>query len=378
MTAFLVEGIYYANFFVRVVNALSESEKKEIVFYSLNEETSCFIQARLPQCRSVVLPVLPEVPGPQAFMASKPLLAQKLDQAVKGCFEHVIGGGSYEVCWRVVVSYFLALNQWLTDAAPDKLIMCSGCAIGAKTATILCEIKKIPMQFVELANLPDKIFVDPEGTNANARLASHPELLDAYPEVDDVVHQAWMETYRASKALPPPQARGNPLSEAISALSSDTVLENTQPYLFVPLQVSNDAQLWLHSDCKNADAIRHAVAMAAQSGALVAIKIHPAETSRAELSAIEMLQKQLGFRITQEPTTALLQHAQAVVTINSTVGLEAMLYHKPLTVLGRSYYKAFDDARLRKYIHHYLFSGVAFFGQSRIERKTALAFLQRC
>ncbi|MEW5558667.1 hypothetical protein AB1287_00130 [Enterobacter asburiae] len=375
MIAFLVEGIYYANFFSRIVNALSEKEKKEIVFYSRDLDTSRFLKARQPQCRNVVLPVMTGVPNRTTFSASKPMLADRLDRAITSCFEYVIGGNSYDACWQVMVSYFLFFSRELAAGGDDKMIMCSGCGIGAKAASLICDISQIPTQFVELSNLPNKIFVDPAGTNAHSRLAHDPSILDAYPAVDDEVHQAWMTVYQAEKALPPPQAKGNILGAKIEELSQDQVLKEELPYLFLPLQVSNDAQLWLHSDYRNADAIQYAVEMAAQCNLLAVVKIHPAEVSVDELNKILQLKKIYGFRITMEPTTALLQRAQAVVTINSTVGLEAMLYGKPLSVLGRSYYKQFDAERLKKYIHSYLFSGVEFFGDGQIDRKTALAFL---
>ena len=48
---------------------------------------------------------------------------------------------------------------------------------------------------------------------------------------------------------------------------------------------------------------------------------------------------QLHF-VSREPITALLPKCAAVITINSTVGFEAMLFDKPVVALGHNFYTA--------------------------------------
>jgi len=60
-----------------------------------------------------------------------------------------------------------------------------------------------------------------------------------------------------------------------------------------------------------------------------------------------------------------------VVTINSTVGLEALLYGKKVVSLGRCFYKEFDQARLLKYIHSFLIDGIDYFGSGEISTLSA-------
>ena len=64
------------------------------------------------------------------------------------------------------------------------------------------------------------------------------------------------------------------------------------------------------------------------------------------------------------------------MTINSTVGMEAKLYHKPVEVLGRAFYQHFDHERLKKYLHHYLFTGVEVRADTPISAETSRAFLR--
>ena len=72
----------------------------------------------------------------------------------------------------------------------------------------------------------------------------------------------------------------------------------------------------------------------------------------------------------------LLRQAEAVVTINSTVGLEAMLLEKPLTVLGRSHYYNLTPKQLRQYIMYYLLP-IDYFSNEAISPCTAKQLLSR-
>jgi capsular polysaccharide export protein len=53
-------------------------------------------------------------------------------------------------------------------------------------------------------------------------------------------------------------------------------------------------------------------------------------------------------------TTKLILGAEEVITINSTVGLEAMLLNKKVTVLGKSLYGAFSNHQAAAYVLRYL------------------------
>lgn len=322
------------------------------------------------------IPMLASVPSEKQFLQSKPLLGERLTKAIDDCFEYAIGGGRREACWQVFLSCFAFFNQF-NNTDISRFVMCSGCGIGAKAAKVACELHAIPMQFVELSNLPDKIFVDPQGTNASSQLSMTPEILHRYPAVDEDFHQRWMSRYHAFKSQPPRQALGNPLADAINHGATGQILGRGLPYLFVPLQVSDDAQLWLYSQFKNEDVIRYAFELAEPNGYQVVVKMHPAETQQSEVLKIIALQKTLGFMLSNELTTDLIKQSEGVVTINSTVGLEGLLHHKPVIAIGDCFYKTFDHESLKKYIHHYLFDGVDFFSTERIDRRVAVAFLNR-
>lgn len=138
-------------------------------------------------------------------------------------------------------------------------------------------------------------------------------------------------------------------------------LPTPKEYIFLPLQVSSDTQIKLHSEYNNIKAINLAHSESKASNVELVVKIHPAENDPSEIYRIRKEQEKLGFHISDENTVELIKNAQSIITINSTVGMEALLYRKPVKTLGRCLYKEFDHERLKKYIHNYLIDGIDYF-----------------
>jgi capsular polysaccharide export protein len=120
-------------------------------------------------------------------------------------------------------------------------------------------------------------------------------------------------------------------------------------WFLVPLQVHNDSQVIDHSRyaCLE-DFIEEVVASFAEhapADALLVIKHHPMD--RAYTDYTRLLQTlrsrhQLGGRLLyvhDQHLPTMLQHAAGVVTINSTVGLQALHHGTPVKTLAESVYQ---------------------------------------
>nr|WP_237567523.1 hypothetical protein [Phytobacter massiliensis] len=184
-----------------------------------------------------------------------------------------------------------------------------------------------------------------------------------------------MVDYEREKRNPPLQALNNPCAGLINKASTAKILASGKDYLFLPLQVSYDTQLWINADLRNEEAIKHACAAAKKSSIPLVVKIHPAETQLGEIKQIVQLQQRYRFLISNENTLDLIKGASKVITINSTVGLEALLYKKPLEILGRCFYKNLSYEEVKKYIHHYLFTGIETRAQEPVPTDIARQFL---
>ncbi|MCS3390805.1 capsular biosynthesis protein [Burkholderia thailandensis] len=285
----------------------------------------------------------------------------------------------------------------------SQCLMWNGQQLVCRAVAQACAAHGVPTKFVEISNLPDKLFVDRLGVNALSSISRNPAVIDGLPMPTEDEHRRWLARYEQYKSRPLPQSRTSSARKAVSAVNyalklatqgvarkrlntvratngasapaqakALTVKElSALRYVFLPLQVSGDTQIKLHSDVDNLKAIQLAFEHAANVSADLIVKLHPAECDAAVIDEVVRMQQVYHFDLVTSPTTDLIKHAHSVVTINSTVGLEALLYGKPVMSLGRCFYKEFDRVRLLKYIHAFLIDGIDYFGKEDIAPRAA-------
>jgi len=191
------------------------------------------------------------------------------------------------------------------------------------------------------------IYFDPHGTNGAAAVLS--AQLDQLKLKLEVPRETWLtrqgKTWNDEKKVGVIDA---PLTVE-SELASE-VYQNT-PYIFIPLQLEDDLNTQLYSEFKTPETfLRHVIPQALAAGLNVVIKGHPAAQGRtfnliAETKALKYA-KTMGERVQILPrnTSSLnsmnvIAQSVAVVTINSSVGFEALLLGKNTLLFGNA---AFD------------------------------------
>ena len=391
MILIVIDSLERYYFATRLVNAI----RHEYEFAFLTSEPVAHLGLLLSGYRSVYLNRL------TPFDVSD---GQPVDRTPYQLSIEVLNGQMTEArAKRESAAIFQIASEVLRGLRVEQCVMWNGQQLVCRAVRQACAVNGVATRFIEISNLPGKLFVDSLGVNALSTISRHPEVIDRLPLPDEDTHARWLSAYERYKQMPLPQAstsfarkatsatnyllkavsggvgrrrlasvrarNGMPAPQQATYMSADTLA--TCRYVFLPLQVSGDTQIKLHSDVGNLDAIRHAFEFAANESADLFVKLHPAETDAAEIDAIVRLQETYHFEIVTSPTTELLRHAYAVVTINSTVGLEAMLYGKRVVSLGRCFYKEFDRERLLKYIHSFLVDGIDYFGAARISADAA-------
>lgn len=124
--------------------------------------------------------------------------------------------------------------------------------------------------------------------------------------------------------------------------------EFSQRFVLVPLQVHDDSQKIYHSAYDSveafiAEAMQSFQAFASPSQVLC-FKHHPMDRGYTHYAAvINRLASQLGldgrvYYCHDASLPVLYHHAQSVLTVNSTVGLSALLHHLPTKVMGKALY----------------------------------------
>jgi capsule polysaccharide modification protein KpsS len=120
-------------------------------------------------------------------------------------------------------------------------------------------------------------------------------------------------------------------------------------YFFVPLQHDDDSQITHHSGyARNAEfvlEVMHSFAAHADPAAQLVFKQHPQSrggSGHGVLIRRVAAELAIGGRVlflVEGDTRELCRHAQGVVVINSTVGLQALEQGTPLMVMGEAVYK---------------------------------------
>ncbi|MBA9898874.1 capsular polysaccharide export protein, LipB/KpsS family [Burkholderia cepacia] len=391
MILIVIDSLERYTFATRLVNAV----RHEYEFAFLTSEPVAHLGLMLGGYRSVYLNRLMPIDVPDGQAADRTPYQLSIE---------VLNGQMTEArAKRESAAIFHIASEVLRGLRVEQCVMWNGQQLVCRAVRQACTVYGVATRFIEISNLPGKLFVDSLGVNALSTISRNPEAIDRLPLPDEHTHARWLSAYERYKQMPLPQARTSFARKAMSAanyvlkvlsrgvgrrrlasvrarngmpaprqatyMPVDTLAANR--YVFLPLQVSGDTQIKLHSDVDNLEAIRHAFEFAANESADLFVKLHPAETDAAEIEAIVRLQETYHFEIVTSPTTDLLRHAYAVVTINSTVGLEAMLYGKRVVSLGRCFYKEFDRERLLKYIHSFLVDGIDYFDAARIPADAA-------
>ncbi|SDF71864.1 hypothetical protein [Sporolituus thermophilus] len=285
---------------------------------------------------------------------------------------------------------------------------CLGTA--AKLYGVRCNIKTL---FFEISNLPNKMLVDSEGTNAFSKVFRDLSILNKFI-VNDNDYIAWRNSFINAKLTSSniPQTKfgksklkdyfyymfdklgyaflvkekrkyvscyANKLFKAVrpNKVEYDNITDlKTIRYVFYPMQVSHDSQLVLHSDVDNIEAIKYASGLAKDMNAVLLVKPHPAEMDKDYIERIWRLKNAYNFYFTNMNTFALIKNALTVVTINSTVGLEAKILGAEVHTLGRAIYSRFSQEDVKKYILGYLVN-INYFSQEPITVEQIKEILKR-
>lgn len=300
--------------------------------------------------------------------------------------EYLLEMSGIEPLRRFQDALLKTLETLAAAARPAAVAVWNGTDAGTQATHAFARQHGIPAVLLELGNIDSRLLANPDGVNAAARVAGTPELLDSWP-ISDGEFQPWLSRFKARRLATagPPQAKASrslnlfyPLDRIgiallripqpaltpilrklmaklqVRGIRPAPAIPPIAPYVFLPLQVGSDSNLLFHSDHDNLAAIGIAARRARELGCALVVKVHPAETDRALVREIGRVCAERGHLLTSFNTAGLILGAAEVVTINSSAGLEALLYGTRVTILGKAIYGGFSAARARAYVLRYL------------------------
>ena len=298
------------------------------------------------------------------------------------------------------VSIIDHVQQMIDKNMIDIIFIWNGHGLTSAPLSAVAKENKIRRVYFELANIPGKLFVDPRGVNASSSLYANIDLLKNYkssesiydewkknyskyksnnsiiPQVDKLFKEnnlLFILDYLSCKAMITPVSGDytlirkfyNKFRQNYYQSYSNNNIQNNK-YLFLPLQVDNDTQLVFNSAVNNIDATKISFDLATQKGLDLVVKPHPASSNKKEIEEILSLKQKLNFTLTDRNTFDLLINAEEVFTINSSVGLDGLIFGKEVTFLGKSFYSRLNQEYLRNYILSYLIN-INYFGNEQID-----------
>jgi len=194
-----------------------------------------------------------------------------------------------------------------------------------RTLTLVAQDMGLKTLFAELSPIAGHVTLDPQGVSAAGMLTADPRY-----------YRDWVAAHADSGAVEQWRQR---------LVTRTGVRRNSQgdigegPFLFAPLQVRGDTQISVHGGwIKSVPAFIAEVARAAQllpDGWRVVFREHPSDRE----GNAEQLAALVGSRVAvdnETDTFELVRRSAGVVTVNSSVGMQALLFGKPVLALGRA------------------------------------------
>jgi Capsule polysaccharide biosynthesis protein len=117
-----------------------------------------------------------------------------------------------------------------------------------------------------------------------------------------------------------------------------------RPYVYFPLHVTDDYKIKkIIPHCYDQASIVEQIADALPAGYDLVLKEHPMSIGRNSVRLLRRLRKRANVHLVSPFTNThdLIRGSEAVAVISSTVGLEALLYDKPVLTLGEPFYSGY-------------------------------------
>jgi capsular polysaccharide export protein len=214
--------------------------------------------------------------------------------------------------------YYKVLSKGYT-----KMLLWNGGKFRQLIAIEIAQLKGIHVYYYENGLLPKKVVLDPKGINFN----------NSVPR-----ERKFYENYVNDKELPSelvPRA-----TRHVDKFDTDKATELPKEYIFVPFQVDYDTQIiknspWISNMRELFGVIEN---ISKNTKYNFVLKEHPSSgVNYPDLHKKVVNIPNITFQ-NGHSTQELIEKSLAVITVNSTVGTESLLFHKKVIVLGNAFY----------------------------------------
>ncbi len=233
----------------------------------------------------------------------------------------------YTLRYKLTTKYlFLKYHTAFSKEDYDFFFIWSGLTYRQAIASEAAKSLGIKPIYIENGLLPNTIVMDKKGVNFANSLPRDPNFYKTY--------------------VPPKEPLPKKLTPRAPKDSHKFAQEKTSlppKYIFIPFQVDYDTQLIINSPwIKDMRTLFHTfeklLEYVVDKKLHIVFKEHPSSL----INYPDLHQKAKRYSnlhiINNLPTQTLIEQAEAVITINSTVGIESLLLGKKVVVLGNAFY----------------------------------------
>ncbi|MEI4472704.1 capsular polysaccharide export protein, LipB/KpsS family [Frigidibacter sp. MR17.24] len=219
---------------------------------------------------------------------------------------------------------------------PDHVAMCWNGLTGSRWAFMQAARDAGARRlYLELAPVPGRVTLDPEGVNAEGSVPWGRAFYDDWAAA------------RAARSGEGWRDLGRDLTARVSRradVGQGAAGDLSAPFVFVPLQVPDDSQMRLFAGWAGGlagfVAALGRTAAALPAGWVLRVKEHPS-AKQSMAGPLAAAQAAAPGRIVVDNATdsfALVAAARAVLTINSSMGLQAFFHDRPVIATGRAFW----------------------------------------
>jgi capsular polysaccharide export protein len=225
----------------------------------------------------------------------------------------------------------------LSQSATDILVVFNGTKGSPRIMAQTAKKMGITVLYIEGAMLPHRLTYDTQGIHYGSSLPKHIDFyLQWMAQQSDIAAEQW-RTLKSELSARPACRRKDIAQQPASATLA------TQRYIFCALQEPGDSQVTIYGgwagSVKSMIEKLHKAAESLPEGWHLRIKEHPSSQQRDSNQAwLQSLENERFILDNQTNTLELIEHAHAVLNINSSVGLQAFFFDKPVLVLGKASY----------------------------------------
>lgn len=295
------------------------NKKQKTLFEELQQLGQC--HGKIIYSKKLFLPSLNALRHLKQVDLSKPIALKTKDFKAKFGFEHLAFLVKAIYTLLAYFNYFRYFKAITKEY--DQILLWNGILFRQAIALEIAKLHNIQPLFAEIGLLPNRIVLDRKGVN----------YLNSVPR-----EKSFFEQYRNDLPLPDTLIPRNPKNA--KKFSNIKATELPQKYIFIPFQVDYDTQIlefspWIKDMRMLFDVIEK---MTETTDINFVFKEHPSSIKNyPDLHQRASKNHQLSFA-NGHTTQELIEKSSAVITVNSTVGIEALLFSKKVIVLGNAFY----------------------------------------